>query len=196
MPAADHPSPRPASPAPRRPQSAADARAEVEARKGERDAARRTELAAAFPDGTPGRWAGVLSWVATGALTVVTALAAADPDRWVAPFFAVALVLFFAGSALFVVDILLAAARSRTHAMGIGGLFFLAGCAPRRLAVSLNLSLAVAVVVAVAGAAARPYTPLAFGTLAPLFPLAVNGLWGVLHGHFPPRPELAAGSRS
>jgi len=196
MPTRDEPSARSGPKGPPRPQSAAAARARVEAQKAGRADARRAELDAAFPDGVPGRGIPALSWTATGLLALATAVAAADPDRFITPFFVVALAMFFGGSVLFAIDILLAAARSRTHAMGIGGLFFLAGSAPRSLTVSMNLSLAVAVAVSVAGAAARPYTPLAFGTLAPLFQLAASGLWGVRHGHFPPRPELAARSRT
>ena len=41
---------------------------------------------------------------------------------------------------------------------------------------------------AVATAAARPFTPLAFGVLAPMFGLGVMGLWGAKFGTFPPRP--------
>jgi hypothetical protein len=80
--------------------------------------------------------------------------------------------------------------------MGIGGLFFLAGSAPRRVQWHLLGSLGVQVVVAVAGAAAHPFTPLAFGTLAPVLALGFCGLWGVRYGRFPdrsPTPEAARG---
>jgi hypothetical protein len=94
-------------------------------------------------------------------------------------------VLFFAGCAVFALDIALAAARSRDDAMGIGGLFFLAGSAPRPVQVHLLGSLAVQVAVAVLGAALHPFTPLAFGTLVPTSALALAGLWSVRHGLFP-----------
>jgi hypothetical protein len=41
--------------------------------------------------------------------------------------------------------------------------------------------------VAVATAAARPFSSLAFGILAPMFGLALLALWGAVHGRFPPR---------
>ncbi len=128
------------------------------------------------------------SWAATAVLAAVTLAAAVDPDAFIGVFFGVAVSWFFAGSALFALDVVLAAGRSRESAMGIGGLFFLAGSAPRRVQWLLLGSLAVQVAVSVAGAAVRPFTPLAFGTLAPVLGLALCGLWGVRHGIFPDRP--------
>ena len=107
----------------------------------------------------------------------------------VAVFFAVSVVLFLAGCALFMVDLVLAAARSREAIMGIGGLFFMAGSAPRQVQRQLLGSLAVQVLVAVVAAALDPFTPLAFGTLVPTIGLAFCGLWSVRHGLFPERTQ-------
>jgi hypothetical protein len=167
-----------------RPQSAAEARAEVEARRSERAEARRSEVEAAFGGGVPGRAIVVVSWVASAVLCLLTAAAVAVPDEAIELFFAFTVGSFLAGSALLALDVVLAAGRSRTHAMGIGGLFFLAGSAPRPVQVQLNVALGLAVVVATAGAAVRPFTPLAFGVLAPVLQLGCSGLWGVRHGHF------------
>jgi hypothetical protein len=156
----------------------------VEARRAERAVVRRAELDAAFPDVVPGRGVVAASWVATAVLLVLTAAAAVAPDAVIGVFFGFAVGSFLVGSALLALDVVLAAARSRTHAMGIGGLFFLAGSAPRTVRVQLNTSLALAVVVAITGAAVRPFTPLAFGVLAPVLQLGCSGLWGVRHGHF------------
>jgi hypothetical protein len=80
--------------------------------------------------------------------------------------------------------------------MGIGGLFFLAGSAPPAVQRSLLGSLGTQVVVSTVGAAVRPFTPLAFGTLAPMLGLALCGLWAVRHGLFPARAsEPAPGPR-
>jgi hypothetical protein len=171
-----------------RPQTVAEARAEVEARRAETKAARRAELDAAFPGATPGRPTLVVSWVATVVQVVVTVVAAVDPDAAIAPFFVVMVLWFFLGTALFVVDLVLAAARSRDDLMGIGGLFFLAGSAPPAARLNLLGSLALSTVTAVAGAAVRPFTPLAFGVLAPMLPLALCGWWAVRHGRFPAAP--------
>lgn len=172
---------------PERPPSAAEARAEVEARRSAERAEREAAFREAYGDRTPGRWILAVSWVSTAVLAVVTALAALDPDDAIGAFFAVAVAWFFVGSALMAVVVVLAAGRSRESTIGIGGLFFLAGSAPRSVQWNLIGSLLVQVAVSIVGAAVRPFTPLAFGTLAPMLPLALCGLWGVLHGRFPPR---------
>ena len=169
------------------PRSAAEARAEVEALRAQRRSAREAEFRARHGDRVPGRPAIVASWVGTGVFAVVSTAAVVDPDAFIGAFFVIAVAWFLAGSTLFVVDLVLAASRSRDTAMGIGGLFFLAGSAPRRVQWHLLGSLAAQVVVAVAGAALRPFTPLAFGTLAPMLGLALCGWWGVRHGLFPLR---------
>lgn len=178
-----------------RPPTAAEARAEVEARRAEVRAERAERFRRIYGDRPPGRWIVRASWASTVLLAAATTAAAVDPSAWTAPFLVVALVWFLAGSALLAVDVVLAAARSRSDAMGIGGLFFLAGSAPPAVQRPLLGSLAVQVVVSVTGAAVRPFTELAFGTLAPVLALGWCGLWAVRHGTFPPRgaqPERPA----
>jgi hypothetical protein len=78
--------------------------------------------------------------------------------------------------------------RSREVEIGIGGLFFLAGAtAPAAVRRTLNTSLALQAGVAVAAASVRPFTTLAFGVLAPVFGLGLNGIWGATYGRFGPR---------
>jgi len=168
-------------------ETAAAARARVEARRDRDRAERDARFAEAFRDGVPGSWIVRSSVASSVVLTVVTVLAAAWPDSFIRPFFVVALVWFVAGCALFVVDILVAAGRSRSVDVGLGGLFFLAGSAPPSVRVPLLASLVAQVVVVVAGAAIRPFTPLAFGTLAPVLGLGWCGLWAARHGVFPER---------
>lgn len=170
--------------------SAAEARAQVEAQREARRAEKQRRLDEAFPGVLPGRWIIRASWLATALQSAVSALAVVDPDRFLGVFFGVTMALFLLGSVLFVVDIVLAAARSTTDAMGIGGLFFLAGSAPRAAALPLNASLGVVVAVAVAAALAGLSSPeLAFGTLSPMLQLSLSGLWGVRHGLFEPRGD-------
>jgi hypothetical protein len=69
-------------------------------------------------------------------------------------------------------------------AIGIGGLYFLAGSAPKKVQAHLMGSLAVEVVVAIFTASVRVFTSLAFGILVPVFGLAMAGLWGARHGVF------------
>ena len=134
----------------------------------------------------------VASWIGTGLLAVTAIPAAIAPAPFVAVAVGVSLLLFAVGTAAFLWAYAVAIGRSRTDLIGMGGLFFLAGSAPRAVQRSLWGSLAVEVVVAVATAAARPFTPLAFGVLAPMFGLGVMGLWGAKFGTFPPRPPEPA----
>ena len=135
---------------------------------------------------TAGRPIVVWSWRGT-VMFSVTAVAATvfDQLRWLAA--AVALTLFGVGCVVFLVAFALAVERSRTEAIGIGGLYFLAGSAPRSTQRHLLGSLAVQVVVGLATAAIRMFTSLAFGTLVPVFGLAMAGLWGARYGAFEPR---------
>lgn len=128
-----------------------------------------------------------LSWAGTALFTVTAAAAVvAEGLRPVAV--VVALVLFAAGSIVFLWAYGVAVTRSRTDAIGIGGLYFLAGdAAPAYVRRSMMASLAIEVVVALATASARPFTSLAFGILAPVFALGLAGLWGAKFGTFGPR---------
>jgi hypothetical protein len=127
---------------------------------------------------------------ATGVFTVVAAVAAAFPDTFVRVFVPVALVLFAAGCVAFVWAFAVAVGRSRFEAVDLGGLFFLGGAAaPTRVRRAFQVALAVQVVVAVAAAVARPFTPLAFGALAPMLGVGLMALWGARHAAFPPRDD-------
>ena len=97
-------------------------------------------------------------------------------------------VLFLLGCAAFLWAFAIAVERSRTDNIGIGGLFFLMGSAPRSVQVRLLGAFGLQVVVAVATAALRPFTSQAFAVLAPMFGLGVAGLWGARFGTFGPRP--------
>jgi hypothetical protein len=144
-----------------------------------------------------GRGIGIirLSWVGTAAYAVVAVLAAAAPR---APLdlvlIVVCLVLFVVGAGAFAAAYLVAVGRSRYEAIGMGGLFFLAGSAPPAVRRHLLGSVAVEIVIAFATASlgllsttAAADNPLAFGLLTPLFGLGLAGLWGARHGVFGPR---------
>lgn len=137
-----------------------------------------------------------VSWVGT-AVFAVTAVAAtvsdADGARLVAT--AVALVLFALGTVAFLAAYAVAVGRSREDAIGIGGLYFLAGkaTAPASTKRALLGSLAAQTVVALATAGARPYTSLAFGILVPMYGLGLTGLWGARHGTFERRTQQTPG---
>lgn len=126
------------------------------------------------------------SWIATASFAV-TAIAADlfESLRGVAT--VVAVVLFLGGAGLMFGAVVIAAGRSRTKNIGIGGLFFLVESAPRGVQVQLLGSLASQVVIGFATAAVRPYTSLALGVLAPTAGLGFAGVWGARYGTFPDR---------
>jgi hypothetical protein len=108
----------------------------------------------------------------------------------------VAFTLFAIGSVLFLIAYGRAVARSRFETISVGGLYFLSGCAPRSVQVRLLglvvLQTVVAIATSAATASVRPFTPLAFGLLVPMFGLGCCGLWGAFHGTFPKRTDPRA----
>jgi hypothetical protein len=129
----------------------------------------------------------VWSWAGT-VVFAATAFAAVAVESLMAVSTPVAIGLFLIGCVVFVRAFLYAVSERRTDLIGIGGLFLLAGSAPRRVQKQLLGSLAVEVLVAVATASLRPYTALAFGALTPMYGLGLAGLWAARHGTFPSRP--------
>ncbi|MEA3076307.1 MAG: hypothetical protein QOF60_1215 [Actinomycetota bacterium] len=128
-----------------------------------------------------------LSWEGT-ALFAATAILATVDERARPVAIAIALGLFALGIAIFVAAYATAVSRSRTDAIGIGGLFFLAGdVAPDTVRRNLLAALAAQTGVALVTAAARPFTSLAFGVLVPVYGLALTGLWAARRGRFEPR---------
>jgi hypothetical protein len=122
--------------------------------------------------------------VATGVLVV--ALAAGTPQAGVLRGIGavVSLALFVAGLVIYVVAFVAGAHRSRTHELGIGSWFFLAGSAPRPIVRWFRALLGLQVVAGITAASIAPFTPVAFGVLAPIFGLSIMGLWGARHGTF------------
>ena len=160
----------------------------------------------AMPDDAVAARIVTLSWIGTGLLSVTAVLAAVAPDPFAPAAVAVALVLFAVGTVAFMWAYAVAVGRSRTDLIGMGGLFFLAGSAPRSVQRSLVASLVVQVVVAVSTAsvwlfasehfARSTVNPLAFGLLAPMYGLGLMGLWGAKFGTFSPRPPDPARRRA
>jgi hypothetical protein len=131
----------------------------------------------------------VASLAGTAIFTAVAVAAAIAPKALGGVAVAVDLVLFALGIAAFLSAYALAIGRSRFDAIGIGGLYFLAGSAPAPVRRLLLGSLAVETVVAFATAGARPFSSLAFGILVPMFGLGLSGRWGARYGHFDPRDD-------
>jgi len=109
---------------------------------------------------------------------------------------ALSLFEFFIGVVVFGLAFFRAIDRSRTEAIGIGGLFFASGSAPKRVQLILMVSLTVQVVMSIVVASLHLYTGLAFGVLAPMWALGFSGLWVAAYGTFPERtPELSRAGR-
>ena len=104
------------------------------------------------PEGplSPARGIVRASLVGTALFTVLGVLGAVWPDVFGPPFLVVSLVEFLVGTVAFVLAFLRAVGRSRTEAIGIGGLFFPAGSrAPAACSGRLIGSLVVQIVVAI-----------------------------------------------
>lgn len=127
------------------------------------------------------------SWAGTGAYVALAVAGTIVPDTFAIPAAALSGVLFVLGCVAFLWAYAVAVSRSRTDLIGIGGLYFLAGSAPKIVRFRLRASLAVEVLAATVSSSIRPYTPMAFGFLVPLFGLGMAGLWGARYGTFDPR---------
>src|SRR4051812_35925108 len=122
----------------------------------------------------------------TGAFVIASGIAVANEAMSV---FVVVfdLLLFGLGMLAFARTLLVAAQRSRTEELSVAGIWFLSGSAPKTIRMWLLGCLAVESVVALVAASLRPYTPVAFGVLVPMYALGLTGLWAVRSGSFPPR---------
>lgn len=141
------------------------------------------------PEGT-GKRVVQASWA--GVALQMPAAAAAVATRWArGPHVVVCTLLVLGGLVAIGVAFVRAVGRSRTELVDVAGLFLLIGSAPRRTRTWLWGAVAASSTVGVASAAARSYTSLAFGVLAPLWAYGLAVLWNALHGAFPARPGRA-----
>jgi hypothetical protein len=131
------------------------------------------------------------SWAGTIVFSIAAALATIDPDSLGVPAVVVSVALFAAGSVAMFWAFLIAVQRSRVDAIGMGGLYFGAGSAPKVVQRHLMASLAIQVAVAFVTASIRVFTSLAFGILVPVWGLGLAGLWCARHGDFAPRDDPA-----
>jgi hypothetical protein len=134
-----------------------------------------------------------VTFLGTGLLVGTSAAGAALPDTFGLAHAVLSCVLFAVGTGGLLWAYALGVSRSRTDAVTLAGLFFLAGgAAPPHVRRPFHIALGVEVVAVVAAAAVRPYTEVAFGVLAPMFALGLMASWGGRHGAFPPRPAKGA----
>ena len=128
-----------------------------------------------------------LSWAGTAVYAALAIGGTIVPDWFALATAAVSGGLFVIGCVVFLWAYAIAVSRSRTDAIGIGGLYFLADSAPRVPRFRLRLSFAVEIVAAIVSSSIRPFTPMAFGFLVPVYGLGMMGLWGARYGTFEPR---------
>ena len=147
------------------------------------DERRRPPLAS--PD--TGRWVVVTDVVGTVLLVGVGTAQVLAPSVFTLPLIVVSLVGFVVGSVTFLWAFAVAVSRSRAEAIGMGGLYFLSGSAPRRVQVVVLAAWFVQIVVAFVVASLGVFTGAAFALLAPMWGIGLAGLWGARHGAFPPR---------
>lgn len=126
------------------------------------------------------------------AMSIVAAITFTSP--WKTIGVVVSLGCFSVGIVSFLWGYWTAVQRSRVDNISVAALYFLVDkCAPQSVARLMNGALAVQVGVAVATAISRTTTDgkagstLAFGILAPMMGLGLNGLWGATYGSFAPR---------
>jgi hypothetical protein len=184
--------------APRRRREPPAHRAGRDARIAEKARSSPPRVEPVMPDAPGSRRVMLASWIGTGLLTITAVPATLDPDRFAVAAVVVALGLFAAGTVAFAWAYVVAIGRSRTDLIGMGGLFFLAGSAPRPVQRHLIASFVAQIVVGVATAsvwfvaadhfAKATVNPLAFGLMAPMYGLGLMGLWAARFGTFPPRP--------
>jgi hypothetical protein len=135
--------------------------------------------------------------IGTGAFVVATAAGMINRS-WVGLTAIVSAVLFMIGAAAMLTAFARAVQRSRTEAIGMGGLYFLAGeSAPGVIRRPFNVLLAVQIVMGFVGAGSRLYSAMATCVLVPVFGIGMGGLWGSRFGVFPARatPKAAGSGR-
>lgn len=127
------------------------------------------------------------SFVGTAVLAVTAVAGAVAPRALGVPALVVALVLSVGGTGAFMWAFAVAIGRSRTEDVTLFGVYGLSGSTPAPVKARLFGSLAAEAAVAVATAGVRLYTTLSFGILAVMWGLGMVGLWGAVHGAYPPR---------
>jgi hypothetical protein len=190
---------RSATPPQKRRPTVAEERAAEQANSAQTRAARDATLAERFGEGVPGRGLIVANLGVTIVVAVISIAAVAAYTSLATPTVILDIVVFVAGLVIFVAALVAGAQRSRDAEMDVAGWFFLSRIAPPQVQRTMLGSLAVQVVVGIGAALASHgaavsagdhASKLAFGTLVPIFGLAMCGLWGARYGAFPPRrPE-------
>ena len=100
------------------------------------------------PAGVEGRYLLRACWAGTAVFAGTAIVTTAFPDPMAVPIAVVSLGLLAAGCAAMLWAFQRALRRSRSELIGVGGLYFLAGCAPRSVRLSMMAALALEVAAA------------------------------------------------
>ncbi len=174
----------------------AEARAAEQAKESQTKAARDAALSSRFAEGVPGRGLIAVDLGVTAVFAVLSLVAIGAYDTLATPVAIFDIAIFVVGLVAFAAALWLGASRSRDAEMDVAGWFFLSRIAPRDVQRRLMGALAIQVVIGIGaalashGAAISAHdhaSKLAFGTLVPIFGLALSGVWGARYGAFPPR---------
>jgi hypothetical protein len=125
----------------------------------------------------------------TIAFTVAAVVAAIFPDALGIPFAVVSCMLFGAGTIAFLWAYGKAIERSREQDVSVLMIYGMAGVAPKDVRRKFHLLTFAQSVVAIATASIRPFSPQAFGILAPMLGIGLAGLWAARHGSFDERTD-------
>lgn len=126
---------------------------------------------------------------ATIAFTIAAVVAAIFPDPLGIPFAVFSCVLFGAGTIAFLWAYAKAIERSREQDVSVAMIYGMSGVAPKAIRRKFHLLTFVQSAVAIATATIRPFSPQAFGILAPMLGLGLAGLWAARHGTFAERTD-------
>ena len=137
------------------------------------------------PSSPAGRQLVLASWAGTAVLATTVGVGLLALDTVAPGVVAVSAAMFLAGSVAFFLAYARAVARSRHELIGIGGLYFMAGSAPRSVRRSMMASLWAEVALVVVAVALKPFSSLVFTSLAPVYALGLAGMWTSRHGVFP-----------
>ena len=126
---------------------------------------------------------------ATIAFTIAAVIAAIFPGALAIPFAVFSCILFAAGTIAFLWAYGKAIERSRDQDVSVVMIYAMSGVAPKDVRRKFHLLTLVQSVVAISTAAIRPFSPQAFGILAPMLGLGLAGLWAARHGTFAERKD-------
>ena len=130
-----------------------------------------------------------LNLYATGIFIVAAVVAAVVGEPLLIPFAVLSCVLFAIGTVAFLWAYGKAIERSREQDVSVAMIYGMSGVAPKAIRRRFHLLTFVQSAVAIATASIRPFTPQAFGILAPMLGIGLAGLWAATHGTFSERKD-------